>query len=650
MATLHPFERALVETLERGEIPTSDLFGGWNPLLVAASEIGKSPAMPEFLKLAVTEGAFAEGSDLLSVRDFICSCIEIATDDLVLTEAVDLLDGADVLSEEDKARCFARFLSLAADSEIGLMARAAALDGSFRQAISNRKFQLKLIAFLVDIKSDEHPLFLVRAAKIIGVAYSHWREVELLKQLRRFAEISGAEDEASFELGMARLTDGFETNDRSLAQEAFHAARHWFDVSVQQREQRPDAAIYSRCLEILESFSGGERPERLEELASSITDYAFQMDAWHVNDNDPPWLGTRHVEGACWAMLALTLRNLSSELDKVSWWEPAAVIREYVLTSYVASRSILKRSKTGGIEEIIRPRIESSIVAREGQAFALKEWLRHHSEDEWASSARELLGKVDTLISGYESPDPSEAATGWAPVAALIEQAAIPSSTKDEILAAIEDAHRLQLTGISAAEMTIVDDCIQAVSNHPDYRENPYGRSLFRVVVLYTLRFLTNRLEMTKGHAPNMTYLFENADGTLPKESALQDDYYQFMVSALAGTVKIEVPDVGSGRADVVFKLGSERLVVEVKREASNSSFLSLEKSYASQASDYQNVSIRLGLLLVLDQTEIRRSGTPHISTLVHPLRLVREGEIDPRWIVIVKVPGRRVTPSQLSK
>ena len=57
-----------------------------------------------------------------------------------------------------------------------------------------------------------------------------------------------------------------------------------------------------------------------------------------------------------------------------------------------------------------------------------------------------------------------------------------------------------------------------------------------------------------------------------------------------------------------------------------------------------------LGFLLVLDQTEIRRSGTPHFSTLVHPLRLVREGEIDPRWIVIVKVPGRRVTPSQLSK
>jgi hypothetical protein len=155
---------------------------------------------------------------------------------------------------------------------------------------------------------------------------------------------------------------------------------------------------------------------------------------------------------------------------------------------------------------------------------------------------------------------------------------------------------------------------------------------------------------MTKGHAPSIEYLFEREDGTLPKESSLQNDYYQFMTSALAGTVDIEVSDVGSGRADVIFKYRGERLVVEVKRENIDSSFGALEKRYAAQTSDYQNVSVRLGILLVLDQSEIRKSGTPHILSLVQPSRLVREAEVDPRWIIIVKMPGRRLTPSELSK
>jgi hypothetical protein len=649
LTSMHPFETTLMASLERGENLTIGLFGGWTPLLSAASEIGSGRLMPEFLRLALTALADALESEKLSATDFICRCVEVAHDDLVLIEAVDLLDESRPLPGDGDDRCFTRFLAVASDSALMPMARAAALDGAFRWALAaERRRQLQVLAFLLGIQNDDDPIFLVRAAKIMGVAYSYWHEVELIKHLRNLSDVEGADDEAAFELGMARLTDGLETNDQSKAKEAFNAARYWFGISAERREQRPDAAVYARCLDVLDAFSRGEKPERLSEIASSIADDMFQMDAWHTDESDPPWLGTRHVERTCWNMLVLNLRRLSAELEEASWWEPAVVVKQHVVASYVASRRILKRSRTGGVESIVRPRIENALARHEGQAYALRTWLRQNTEDEWAEAARELSQRLDALIAEGVRPRPPEATTALSPVVALIVQAKIPDDAKIAALTAIDASRALLLGNLSEAEMAIYLECEKAVSESPDFTKNATGKDLFCAVLFWTLRFLNNRLEMTQGDAP-VAYLFERDNHKLPREEELQEDYFQFMFSIVGGS-EIEVSNVGGGRADVRFKLGGERLVVEVKREDSDCSFDGLKNSYAAQASDYQNVSVRLGLLLVLDQTEVRKSGTPHISTLVHPSRIVRKGETDPRWLVIVKVPGRRLRPSDLSK
>jgi hypothetical protein len=346
--------------------------------------------MPEFLRLALATLADALESEKLSATDFICRCVEVAHDDLVLIEAIDLLDESRPLPGDGDDRCFTRFLAIASDSVLMPMARAAALDGAFRWALAERRRQLQVLAFLLGVQSGDDSIFLARAAKIMGVAYSHWREAELVKQLRNLTDVEGADDEAAFELGMARLTDGLETNDQSKAKEAFNAARYWFGVSAERREQRPDAAVYAHCLDVLDAFSGGEKPEHLSEIALSIADDAFQMDAWHTDESDSPWLGTRHVERTCWNMLALNLRRLAAELEEASWWEPAVVVKQHVVASYVASRSILKRSSSGGIEAIVRPRIESARSPRR-PAYALRTWLRQNTEDEWAEAARDCL-------------------------------------------------------------------------------------------------------------------------------------------------------------------------------------------------------------------------------------------------------------------
>ncbi len=121
------------------------------------------------------------------------------------------------------------------------------------------------------------------------------------------------------------------------------------------------------------------------------------------------------------------------------------------------------------------------------------------------------------------------------------------------------------------------------------------------------------------------------------------------MFSTLAGA-EMEVGNVGGGRADIRFTYRGERLVVEVKRERSDCSFEALERSYATQATDYQNISIRLGFLLVLDLVEVKTGGPLHFSDLVKTSTVTRKGESEPRRLVIIKVPGRRLSPSETTR
>jgi hypothetical protein len=92
-----------------------------------------------------------------------------------------------------------------------------------------------------------------------------------------------------------------------------------------------------------------------------------------------------------------------------------------------------------------------------------------------------------------------------------------------------------------------------------------------------------------------------------------------------------------------------ERIVYEVKRELHDASFSALEAAYSSQATDYQNVSVRLGILLVLDLSRIRYEGTPHLTELVKPAVIARAGETSPRGLMTVVAPGRRFRPSGLT-
>ena len=518
-------------------------------------------------------------------------------------------------------------------------------------AAFDRRMQLRLLDALLGIQVSDESHFLRHAAKIMGIAHSHWREAELVDRLRLFSECEEAAYEASFELGMAGLASALDEPKRSVANTIFLDSLQWFRKAESLKEAAPEAALYGECLTLLTDFDAHRTAVELRARSVAIQKSAFELLAWHADANSPAWLGARHVQAACWNDLAGTLTSLADSLQHVSWWEPRVVIECQVLAAYSAGRTILKRSRDGYLETLLRPRIESSIAKREGQAYLLKCWLEQNREHEQVPEVDAILNGIDRLmkIDVEVQRNPTEAATVWAPVAAVLSQARCSKETERRAIEVVSNAYAFSLEGLSTAEIDIFDHCLASVEHHPDYRDSVRGAKLFGTVLLWTTRFLKNRLEITKKDDPSVTYLFETSDGTLAPESALQEDYFRW-ISTQSASGEIEPTNLGGGRADVALKATGERMVIEIKREMDDASFDSLASHYAGQTTDYQNVSIRLGFLLVLDLTTPKLEGTPHIRTLVQCRSIGRSGEIEPRHVVIIKVPGRRYLPSAVSK
>jgi hypothetical protein len=649
---LHPVEAALHALLSQGKVPSVDDLGGFDVIAQAIPSLGASPLASEILSAVLRAASDASANGALPLNDLIDRLVQAATSDFVLIEMIDALDACQ-LPNDTVCDVFMIFLQKAVDVSGALTcyARSVALEGAFRLAASDRRMQLRLLDALLGIQISDEAHFLRHAAKIMGIAYSHWREAELIGRLRIFSEYEDAAYEASFELGMASLASALDEPKRAVANSLFLDSLQWFKQAESKKEVAPEAALYGECLTLLTDFDAHKTDVELKARSAAIQKSAFELLAWHADANSPAWLGARHVQAACWNDLAAMLASLASSLQQPSWWEPRVVIESQVLAAYSAGRMVLKRSHDGYLETLVRPRIQSSIAQREGQAYLLKCWLQQNEQHEQVPEAEAILSGIDRLMTAdAEVPrNPTEAANLWPPLAATLSQANCSDETKRRVIDVVSSAYRFSLEGLSTAEIEIFDHCTAAVEHHPDYKGSIQGAKLFNTVLLWTTRFLKNRLDITRKDDPSVAYLFETVDGTLAAESALQDDYFRW-ISTQSASGEIEPTNIGGGRADVALKATGERMVIEVKRETDDASFASLASHYAGQTADYQNVSIRLGFLLVLDLTAPKLEGTPHIRSLVQCHSLQRLGETEPRHVVIIKVPGRRYSPSAVSK
>lgn len=651
MTYMHPIEAELIEVVKSGRDWQLEDLGGIAKLVPAARTLGNTPMMTELLHPLVLGWSNATAADRDAHKSVFRDLLDVTTTDFVLLEAVDILEHHRPLPDDGDEYCFMLFLEKAAahDPSLSGLSRGAALDGAFRWAVDNRRWQLRLLDLLLGLSPGDDPEFLRRAAKIAGVAYSHWRDKDLIDVLRKLSQLEAVRAEAAFELGMASLAEAMDRTDSNAATTAFREAREWFGKTGGASEPNPEASLYLDGLDLLLSFHSGAPIAPLGSVGARVQQHAFELHAWSAGSG-PPWLGARQTEAACWSALASAVAGLARRLEEPSWWEPAAVIEEGLLSVYSAGRSILRRDQHGGIEAMVRPRIRTSVAAQAGQVHQVRIWLQQNATHEWATEARELIAQIDTLVEQSGSPNnPPKAANEGTSLTAIIARSSIPEAQKSVLAGVVRSAMSLQVDNMTSAETAVIERCCEVARGHNDYIANANGTRLFDTVLLWLVRFVSNRLELTKGDDPTGAYLFERADGSLPQENELQQDFFRWLATSTAGS-DLEPTNIASGRADIRLRSGPERLVVEVKREDTDCSFDALFKSYAAQTTDYQNVSIRLGVLLVLDLATPNREGTPHLTSLFEMRPVHRVGESEPRLVLIVKIPGRRKRPSDLTK
>jgi hypothetical protein len=226
--------------------------------------------------------------------------------------------------------------------------------------------------------------------------------------------------------------------------------------------------------------------------------------------------------------------------------------------------------------------------------------------------------------------------------------AAVPETERDVILAVFEIQKDLYRRAPSIDLERLFAKCLPRLQEAPDF-QRPRERGEFLGILLYTFRFLENRMNLTRANYPRQRYLFapDPQKGDSPAvERDLQLDYAQWMSSALhSAPVRVEVSDVAGGRADVHFTFANNRYIAEVKQDAADCSMSALKAKYLGQAAEYLSTNVRLGLLLVLDLTD-KPTGMRVIEANVDVMTDVRNGDDAPRSVVVVTVPGNRRTPS----
>ena len=253
---MHPIEAELIDIVKSGRDWQLEDLGGITKLAPAARLIGSTPMMPELLHQLVLEWNNATAADRDAHKGILRDLLEVATTDFVLLEAVDILEHHRPLPDDGDECCFMLFLAKAAtgNSSLSGLSRGAALDGAFRWAGGNRRWQLRLLDFFLGLAPNDDTEFLRRAAKIVGVAFSHWRDKELLEVLHKLAEIEAVRLGAAFELGMAALAEAMDRADSDAAATAFREARDWFEESNGASEYHPEASLYLDVLNLLLNF------------------------------------------------------------------------------------------------------------------------------------------------------------------------------------------------------------------------------------------------------------------------------------------------------------------------------------------------------------------------------------------------------------
>ena len=176
-----------------------------------------------------------------------------------------------------------------------------------------------------------------------------------------------------------------------------------------------------------------------------------------------------------------------------------------------------------------------------------------------------------------------------------------------------------------------------AFAQDQDYQK-PVASRFDRLLLLF-IKFVHSRIDDVGSIRHYLRAFAIRANA--PPERALQADLFDYLLGH--GYVDMEKSSVSAGRADLYLPEDGYRFVIEVKRLLDD--WDSEIPPFVGQTAAYQQTDVRLGALAILDLTN-RPAGSPHLNQCFE-VRSQTFADGDSRRVVVVRVPGNRLVPSQ---
>ncbi|WP_331294999.1 hypothetical protein [Methylobacterium hispanicum] len=509
------------------------------------------------------------------------------------------------------------FLERAGDRASDYGARAQALKAAMILAQSDRALLRRLQAEMIELDPADDGDFLRHAANVTGALLAREPDPDLHAVLGKLLDVEEAEDEVAMELGLDALRAGLDATTQDDALRSFREARDWFGRSEAASEERPDARLYRRCLDMLVAFQTGRTQSDLRVGIDGIKEAAFAYTA-HLSPSDRPeeissWLGARGRERVHWSMLALRLGALDTSLGKRAWLNAATVIQDELVSVYSASRSIMVRGGDGGLEAVLRPRIVGALQRELHSLDTLDQWIEENSGSGLLPDVSGLRARVAEAREGVVAHRPTEAAPGSSPAAAILES--IPEAGRASAMARVAGA-MMTLVGesTSAVVSDLYDDIIRDLGRNEHFRRYPEARTLFEIALWLTLQFVAQRSNVGSSTYRRAKYLFERDPAKLPLEETLQEDYLDFLWgSPSAGILGAEASDIAGGRVDVLFKHMRTTFVAELKKTDRKLTNDQIVAKYGLQKVAYDVTNVSFGILMMLDLYDLG-GGQPDVA------------------------------------
>ncbi len=591
---------------------------------------------------------------------------------LALADAVDVL-----LETPASAATVAATLYTALLTDNDRLAReqpalaAVRLEGALRIALAGGAPPFLVLHYLAAVDPDLPEDYLEQLPRLIGIALDKWDAdgglaSSLTTALETLTSVDAAASGSTHELACGRMRAALRHQDPEAAAHGLIAASKLFAQAVGLDETRDDAHVYAAVCSATAAFAAGDA-DRLHEATDALDDVMRRRTAWHRNMHQPAWRRPLLDAEVEWLGLVVDLRTAADRLAEKSWLDSAAAVGQ-LSRAYIAERAT---DPAAGLTAVVRPVIENAVASRailqDQLARVIDDDLRRDSPA-LSQSAGLLLHAIRERRTGNrshdsehdgadEEGDPAELdarITNLAPRLRLLGDpiARVVAANADDTQLAEANAVVAAATASGVLEHPVLKamraEIVGRLEGNPEFG----GETRAAVIALldHTLTFLLDRYDRGGPSLPGRANILRklSKDEERPHEKELQWEYFAWLATSaqFAGRAQCEMPQVATGRVDVIVRIGELKLVTEVKREQSDATRAGLQR-YVPQAAAYSGSNVPFSQLLVLDLTE-HASGMPHLGDLAWVVEQRATPDASPQHVISAVVVGNRPTPSEL--